>query len=298
MRLQHIHHFLAVTESGTLRAAAKRLGLTQPAITKSLRQLETHLGLRLVLRTPRGVVLTPAGRTFVARARVVQTELRRLEEELGAARESAAASVAIGIAPPFSLAMPETMARFRERYPATRVRIVEGVRAALLPSVRDEVLDFATGQNVGGPEQSGLKFRPVLRPRLTVAARKGHPRSAARSLSELADCAWIVFNPPGSGGIVEQIFAAAKLPLPAALVQCESFATSLALVARSDMLVLLFDHLFAEPLTNRYLQRLPLREAVPSPTLGIFQRADTPLTGAASAMAQALTAAVRRSAGV
>lgn len=297
IRLQHIHHFLAVTDAGTLRAAAGRLGLTQPAITKSLRQLESHLGLRLVLRTPKGIVLTPEGRTFLARARVVQAELRRLEEELGAGRGTGASSVAIGVAPPFSLAMPDAMARFRAHHPATRVRIVEGVRTALLPSVRDEVLDFATGQNVGGREQAGLRFRPVLRPRLAVAGRRDHPRRAARTLRELADCEWIVFNPPGAGGIVEEMFAAAELPLPRALVQCESFATALALAARSDALILLFEQLLTQPLAARYLQPIGIREAVPSPSLGIFHRVDTPFTPAAATMAAALTAALRQWAG-
>ena len=71
MRLQQIRHFLAVVDAGTLRGAAGGLGVTQPAITKSLRQLEEQVGARLLLRTPRGVVLTPAGRKFQDRARVI-----------------------------------------------------------------------------------------------------------------------------------------------------------------------------------------------------------------------------------
>jgi LysR family transcriptional regulator of abg operon len=293
VRLHHVRHFLAVVDAGTLRAAAKRLGLTQPAITKSLSQLEASCGARLLLRTPRGVVLTPAGRTFLARARVIQAEVRRLDEELRGLRTSGGEAVAIGIAPPFSLAMPEAMARFRVRYPAAHVRIVEGVRAALLPSVRDEALDFAMGQQVADAP-SGLRFRPLVRPRLVVACRKDHPRASARSLVELAGAEWIVFNPVGSGGILEQMFAAGGHAMPAAPIQCESFATALALAARSDALVLLFEKLVQHPIASRFLQRMALRETIPSPSIGIFQRADTALTPAASAMAQALTAAVRR----
>jgi DNA-binding transcriptional LysR family regulator len=293
MRLHQIRHFLAVSDAGTLRAAAQRLGITQPAITKSLGRLEDECGARLVLRTPRGVVLTPAGRTFLARARVIYSELRRLDEELRGLRAAGGESVALGIAPPFSLAIPEAMARFRVRFPSARVRIVEGVREALLPSVRDEALDFSTGQRVGSVP-SGLRYRPLVRPQLVVACRRNHPRAAARTLAELADAEWVVFNPPGSGGILEEMFVGAGLPMPAALTQCESFATALALAASSDTLVLLFDKVVRHPIAGSFLQRIALREPIPSPSIGIFQRADSALTPAAAAMAQALTAAVRR----
>jgi LysR family transcriptional regulator, regulator of abg operon len=293
MRLQHIQHFLAVVDAGTLRAAARRLELTQPAITKSLRQLEEHAGAQLVLRTPKGVVLTPAGKTFLARARVIQAELRRAEEELRGLRAPAGGAVAFGIAPPFSLVMPDALARFRARYPEASVRVVEGVRAALLPAVRDEALDFAMGQHVGATAQGGLRFRPIVRPRLAVAARKGHPQAAARGLAALAGCEWLIFNPLGAGGVVEQIFASAGLAMPRAVVHCESFASALALLSRTDIVGLMIEPFLADPLAARLLQRIEVREPIPSPSIGLFQRAGTSLTPAAAAMAQAVIAASR-----
>jgi DNA-binding transcriptional LysR family regulator len=246
-----------------------------------------------MLRTPRGVVLTPAGRKFMERARVIQAELRRMEEELATVRGDEHGSVAFGIAPPFSLGMPDALTRFRARYPTARVRIVEGVRAALLPLVRDETLDFAMGQHADVAAHSGLRFRPVVRPRLVVAARKGHPRAGAKALADLADCEWLVFNPLGAGGMLEQAFVAASVPLPRAVVHCESFATALALLSRTDVLGLMIEPFLRHPMAARALQPIEVREPIPSPSLGIFQRADTPLTAAAAAMAQAVTAASR-----
>ncbi|HWA36565.1 MAG TPA: LysR substrate-binding domain-containing protein [Burkholderiales bacterium] len=296
MRLHHLQHFLAVIEAGTLRGAARRLALTQPAITKSLRQLEEHAGARLLLRTPRGVVPTPAGRRFMTRAKVIQAELRRMEEELAAERGDARGSVAFGIAPPFSLAMPDALARFRARYPTARVRVIEGVRAALLPLVRDETLDFAMGQHADTASHSGLRFRPVVRPRLVVAGRKGHPLGNARSLAELAGCEWLIFNPLGAGGMLEEAFVAAGVPVPRAIVYCESFATALALLGRSDVLGLMLERFLDDPFAVRFMQRFELRDPIPSPSLGLFQRADSSLTPAAAAMAQAVTLAARTAA--
>src|SRR6267143_841188 len=81
MRLSQIRDFLAVVESGGIRAAARELGVSQPAITRSVRGREAELHTRLLQRTPTGVVPTQAGRAFLARARAAQAELRKAEEE-------------------------------------------------------------------------------------------------------------------------------------------------------------------------------------------------------------------------
>jgi len=288
-----VREFVAAVDHGSLRAGARRVGVSQPAMSKSLRQLEEELQTRLLVRSARGVMLTPAGRAFLARARVIQAELRRVQDDLLSLRGAAGGSVAIGIAPPISLLLPEAIARFREKYPAARVRIVEGVRTAVLPAVRDETLDFAVGQNPGGTPESGLRFRPLLRPQLVVAGRKGHPLARARSLRELAGASWLIFNPLGSGGMLERAFASVGIATPNALVHCESYATALALMARSDVLGLLFEHVFTDPLAARYFHRFEIEESIATPSLGLYLRADTPLTPAAAAMAQAVTATLR-----
>ena len=78
MRLSQIRDFVTVVESGGIRAAARKLGVSQPAITRSVRGLEAELHTRLLQRTPTGVVLTEPGRAFLARARAAQAELRKV----------------------------------------------------------------------------------------------------------------------------------------------------------------------------------------------------------------------------
>lgn len=294
MRIPQIRYFLAAVDGGSMRAAARRTGITQPAMTKSLRQLEDGLGAQLFLRSARGIALTAAGRAFLARARVVDAELRRAGEDLAQLHGGGAGgSVAMGIAPPISLVVPDAMALFRRRFPDARVRIVEGVRTALLGPLREEQLDFVVAQDPGGPAEAGLRFRPLLRPALVVAGRRGHPLAQARSLARLAGASWLVFNPPGTGGMLERAFRAADLAPPRALVDCESYASALALLARSDLLGLVFASLFGDPLAARFLHRFDIEEKIGAPSLGMFVRAETPLAPAAAAMAQAITTAVR-----
>lgn len=123
MRLLQIRNFLAVAESGSFRAATRQLGLSQPTITKSIRSLEAALHTQLAQRTQRGVVLTPAGRTFLARARVAYLELRKAEEELAHSGVDSAGTVAFGVGPVAAvLIAPQAVASFHGQFPRARAR--------------------------------------------------------------------------------------------------------------------------------------------------------------------------------
>ena len=146
MRLTQIRDFLAVVECGSIRAAARMLGVSQPTLTKSIQSLETELHVQLLGRSVRGILPTPSGRAFFARARVAQSELRKAEEEAAQLGGSSTGSVAFGMGSVgVALILPAAIGRFRLQFPRARVRVVEGVAHALLPSVRDETLDFAFG---------------------------------------------------------------------------------------------------------------------------------------------------------
>jgi LysR family transcriptional regulator of abg operon len=294
MRLNQIRDLLAVVEAGSLRSAARRIGISQPAISKSLAQLERELQAQLLLRTARGAVLTPAGRAFVARGRVIDAELRKAHDDLAALRGRREGAVAFGIGPAVTFPLvPEAMARFQAKWPRAHVRIREGMRTALLPLVRDETLDFSVSENVAPGGEAGLQFKSLMRPELVIVGRRGHPLAHARSLQELAVANWLIFNPLGARGALERTFEASGLPPPNTVVQCESYATAVALIARGDLLGLVLRDLTELPLADRFVQRLHVREKISRPTIGIFSRTDAPLSPAAAAMVQSLGAAAR-----
>ncbi|MGH8703703.1 MAG: LysR substrate-binding domain-containing protein [Burkholderiales bacterium] len=297
MRLNQIRVFLAVVESGSIRAAARSLEVSPPAVSKSLRQLEEELRVRLLERTQHGVVTTPAGRAFVARARVIRSELRKAEEEFAQFSGDGAGSVAIGVGPTeMILIVPDALAEFRQQLPRARVRIVEGRRPAWLPLVRDETLDFAVGLRPEGKLDSGLAFRPLFRSDFVVAARKGHPLRNARSLAQLAGAEWLTLAPRSqSAGLLEQAFSLAGLPAPPPpMIECESFNGIVAVVARTDMLTLVAHRLLAMPFARDLLQEIPVAEKFPPVTHGIFTNAHAPLTRTAAAMLKAVSAVARK----
>lgn len=292
MRLNQIRDFVAVVETGSISAAARSLGVSQPGITKSVGGLESELHAKLLQRTTRGVVLTPYGRAFFTRARVAQSELRKGAQEVEQLAGERAGSVAFGFGPHVAiLIVPEAIPRFRQQFPRANVRLVEGLGHALIPLVRDEVLDFVVTVRFPGVRlDTAIAFRPLFRHRRVVVARKGHPLGNARSLAQLADATWLSLEPRE---LLNQTFSSAGLPLPRRIIQCESYNALVALLANSDMLAVVPRLTLTEPFAADLLQEMAVAEPMPSFTVGMFRRADTPLTPVAAAMAKAVTAAAR-----
>lgn len=295
MRLTQIRDFIAVVESGSIRAAARTLGVSQPTVTKSVRSLERELHIQLLQRNARGVVLTPPGRAFYPRARAAHVQLRKAEEEALEHGRAGGGSVSLGAGPATLVTIvPEAVARFRREFPGARVRIVEGLAHQLLPALGDETLDLVLGVRPAGEVNPQFTFRPLFRSELAVAARRGHPLRHARSLVELAGADWLSTSTLGlAGGPMERIFVAAGREPPRPVIRCDSYNTLVSLMARTDMIGVLQRRLLKEPFAREWLQELPVKEALPAVIAGVFARTDTPLTRAAAAMAKAVVSVAR-----
>jgi DNA-binding transcriptional LysR family regulator len=295
MRLNQIRDFVSIVEAGSIRAAARAHGVSHPAMTKSLRQLEDDLRVQLIRRSTRGVVPTPSGRAFLARARAIQAEVRKAEEEVGGLSRGTAGTVSLSASPAAAaLLAPDAIADFLEVHPEARLRIVEGATSALAPLVRDETLDFALGNPIAPALAAGLRFRVLLRVPMVVAARRGHPLHGARSLRELADARWLGLFPPGGGGMVERAFAAAGLPFPRRYVTCESHVFAFELMARTEALMPLPAQILTAHAGHRALTQIPLTDPFPAMVLGMYTRVETRLTPLAAALARTIGEVARR----
>ncbi len=295
MRLTQIRDFLAVVECSGVRAAARKLGVAQPTLSKSLRELEAELHVQLLGRSTRGVVLTPAGRAFHARAQVAATELRKASEEAAQTGGSGAGTVTfsmgrVGV----SAVLPEAVARFRRQFPLARIRMVEGYGAPMLADVRNGSFDFAFFQKPLKGLDASIRFRPLFRSEFAIYARKGHPLGRARSLADIHGADWLdtgTLWEPGAAG--ELLFRTAGLELPQPVIQCVGGLGIVTLLANSDMLTLAQRHLLDRPPTSEFLQEIKVAEVMPSVTVGLYTRADTPLTHVAAAMVRQVTAVSR-----
>lgn len=139
-----LRHFLAVATDGSISAACARLALTQPALTKSIQRLEAQLGVKLFERLPRGMALTPFGKTLLPHARRIEAECHFAEVEMQAFRGGRTGRLRVGAGPYFGAAVvPAAVARLQERYPKLDVEIMVGVNDVILPRLLDGALDLA-----------------------------------------------------------------------------------------------------------------------------------------------------------
>ena len=295
MRLKQLTDFLAIVECGSIRAAARQLGVSQPAVTRSLGRLEKDLGARLLQRTPQGIQLTPRGRAFFGRARVAHAELERAQDEVSRI-EADEGAVTFGVGPTVgSLVVPQALTGFRVQYPRVQVRILEGFAQHLAPLVKDGTLHFAVGARPERKDGSALVFKALFTQELVIAARKGHPMRGARSLKDLIGAQWASLVPSRSDQTaVKRLFTAARLPAPGDAIQCESYHLLVALISGTSTLGLLTRKLMAEPAARDRLEVINVEEPLPSYAIYLITRAGIPLAAPAAALAKTVTLAARQ----
>lgn len=304
MRLTQIRDLLAIMNSGGIRSAARALGITSPVLTRNIRDLEKELSVQLLERTAHGVVPTPAGKTFLARAHVIQNELGRIREEAGqsAGREGV---VVFGVGQAALPVLPAALATFRRQHPATEVRIAGGVASSMLPQVREGRLEFALGHVPPSLLDNHVKTQPLFRydsSKMVIVGRRGHPLRKAKSIQELAEANWLVFSPPYDEPADSPFHAFVKmfernglLP-PRSLVHCHDTGAYLTLLAETDMISTLDGLRLKQRPWQDALEPFDIKFRPPdsSRTVCVYFRADSPLTPAAAAMVAAVKTEARR----
>lgn len=296
MRLSQLRNLLAVVDAGSIQRAARGLGVSQPALSRSIRQLEEELHSKLLERSARGVTPTAQGRAFVTRARAVQNELSRAGDELAHAAGRSQGKVSFGVTPESGMQlMPGALPQFRRDHPLAEVYIVEGLPHALFPRLREGALDFVLGARPQGALEASIEAHSLFRTDRLIAGRRDHPLKKVRSLAELEEAQWLVYAPSGwSTSIIPDFFEQHELPAPKSIVRCESYITLLALIARTDMVGALSSPLLKSKPGSQFFQAFDLKERLPPFAIHLFKRADVPLTPTAAAMMSAVKGAARK----
>lgn len=295
MQLAQLRVLCAIAEAGSIRGAARKLNLSQPSVTKSLRALEQDLDVMLVSRSSQGISLTEAGKAVLPRARAVQAEVQKTRDEVDRLAGRARTSVSVGVASVIGAwLVPPVLAHYGREHVDTTLRVVEGTQETLLPMLRDGSLDFAVCLRLEQEATRGFTVRPLARFRLTVVGRKGHPLRHARALQELQGAHWIMTRPRGRGGVLEQVFASEGLELPASAAECDSHSIKVSTLAQSDALALVGRPMLGEPSVAALLQEIPLAKPFPLLTAGLYTRSDIRLAPAARDLAAAIGVECRK----
>ncbi len=190
MDIKKLKAFAMVAEFGSFSRAAAVLGVVQPMLSRQVRALEEELGVQLVHRNGRGIVLTEAGSLLNEYAKGILATLARAESEVGALRSSPRGNVVIGMPPSmgFVLTVP-LIQRFRSEHPSINMRVIEGYSGYLLEWLLTGKIDVAVLYNA--PRTKSLLSEPLLDEELFLIGAANDPSALppgpikAKRLAEL-----------------------------------------------------------------------------------------------------------------
>jgi len=209
IELRHLRYFIAVADELHFGRAAERLGISQPPLSQQIRDLEEHLGVRLLRRTNRRVELTDAGRAYLDAARdilgrvdVAGDTARRAERgEIGELR------VAFTRSMPLIERFPRTIRAFREAFPAVRLVLLERTTLQQFECLLDDRQDVGLIRGVAPP--APLVAHKLVDDPLVAVLRADHPlatrRQASLRMEELAEESFVVFTRASGTGIHDQL---------------------------------------------------------------------------------------------
>jgi DNA-binding transcriptional LysR family regulator len=212
MELRHLRYFVAVAEEKHVTRAAERLGIQQPPLSQQIQALERELDAQLFRRKPRGVELTPAGRTFFGEAKAILT---RAEDAIASTRRVARGEegrIGLGFtsSASFHPFVPRVIRAFREARPLVTLALEESGTVELVEALRAETIDVAVVRSPVGAN-AGVAVFPVLEEPMFVALPSGHPLAASSDplpLAALAGETFILYRRPVGPGLHDAIIAA------------------------------------------------------------------------------------------
>jgi LysR family pca operon transcriptional activator len=282
----------ALDAHGSLLKAGAALGLTQPALSRSLRELEEVVGAKLFERHARGVRPTQAGIVVIRLARRTLAELRRAEEELDAIGAAEGGSVAIGVLPVAAVGvLPGALIRLRAAHPKLRLRLQQGRTEELLPMLAARELDLVVGRLYTPAVPDGFLREALWEEPISVLARAGHPVLSAEGPVTAATLArYELVLPTVSqrvGQEIDHLLGLVGLPRDVPL-RSSSYGFIREMLLASDCLSIMPRSMMVGDLLRGALRVVPLPVPAPPRPAGIIRPAEPPPSAATAAFVSAL----------
>ena len=273
MKLTALQALVAAVQEGSLRAAGRRLGISQPALTKLVRELETEVAAPLLQRHSQGVQPTPQGRVLYEDALKVTQELAAATDQIrqmGGQMRGELKVAAVPVA--MMLLIPETLRTFSRSYPDISLRVSEELFVEQLQKLRNGQVDLVVGGIPEGLPSGEFVTEPLMETTMVVVARRSSSHARARRLKQLADARWVYTGTSAQTGYASRLFETHGLPPPPVGAMVNSTLALLALIGSGDLLGLMPKQILSQPLTGRDIVEVPLEEAGLPLTVGTIVR--------------------------
>ncbi len=281
VNFRHLQCFLEVARSGSLTKAGAVLALTQPAVSKTLHELEEDLGVRLLDRNKAGVELTDDGRNFHRYASISVSALRSGLDALSQSGAGKLSPLRTGCSLSSAASiMPDILLEFGAAFPDIPLEVVSGPIGILIPKLKHGELELLIGRMPEGAHIAGLNFEPLFQENGAFAVRVGHPLCGENfSPKQIADYPLIV---PRDNGVIWRDISNFFISLgvmnlrPHLMTNCPDLAKSY--LQSTDAVWCVRRGVVAADVVENRLALLPVDTGTLSSTIGITTIRDLPLS--------------------
>lgn len=262
LKLRDLHTLQVVSNVGSMAKASLELGLSQPAISKAIAEMEQALGVPLLERSSTGVEITPYGSLLVDRVRVIFDEVRQGVEDIRLLADPAQGEVRIGTTEALTVLLADIIDRLTGKYPRVTFHVSVSDTTTLMRELREREIDIVvTRWNARNAADDVLADVFYDAP-LTVLAHRRHPlvREKSLELAELRNARWTL-SPPDSflGRMVGDVFRRHNVDLPQSAVTSLSIYMRLTLLASGKFITMLPNSILKHPTDKTWLRELPVR---------------------------------------
>ncbi|HBQ2725411.1 TPA: LysR family transcriptional regulator [Klebsiella pneumoniae] len=294
IRLRHLHTFVAVAQQGTLGRAAETLNLSQPALSKTLNELEQLTGTRLFERGRLGAQLTLVGEQFLTHAVKVLDALNSAGQALNRKEGLNNDIVRIGALPTAALGiLPTVIGQFHKQQKDITLQVATMNNTMLLAGLKSGEIDIGIGRMSDPELMSGLHYELLFLESLKLVVRPGHPLlQETVTLSRVME--WpVVVSPKGTvpRQNAEALLQSQGCKMPAGCIETLSASLSRQLTVDYDYVWFVPSGAVKDDLRRGVLTALPIATQGAGEPIGILTRVDATLTPGT----QTLLSAIRKS---
>lgn len=276
LRFRHLQMLTALDETGSLRAAARQVHLTQPALSKAVNEIESAFGRPLFTRTARGLTATASGQLVIQGARLLLRQLAHVHEDVGIS-EQVKATLRIG-ATPFMVQsqLPRVLKKLTTGEASLRIHIMEDRAPRLMNALSDGELDAAITTYPKQQEHlQGFRYDTIFEAGLTVIAAPSHPLAALRKVgwAALASQDWILPQPSSMmRHEIENSFRKASTLPPIPVIESTSPVSNVHLVAANIGISVVPAAIAQQALKTGLVKRLAVTPAIPRQPVALIYR--------------------------
>ncbi|MCY3997551.1 MAG: LysR substrate-binding domain-containing protein [Rhodobacter sp.] len=297
LKLRQLRLLVAVGTYGNIQNAARSLGISQPAATKMIQDLELDFEVSLFNRTNRGVVPTVFGETLIRHGKLIFAQISNAAQELDDLSEGSAGRVVVGtlLAASASL-LPQAIDLLLAERPNVAVKISEGTNEVLMPGLLSGEIDMVVGRLPSHRHRNKIKQEKLFEDRILAIAGPGHPLAEKKGITfaQTKPFGWIL--PPPETTLrrqVDHFFVGQQQYVPPVSIESVSYLTNRALLLSRHLVGLMPAEVVAEDIRNGHLVKLDWTVPFGHRPIGLSLRADGELSPAGRAFKTALHVAAR-----